>query len=781
MFWLYGVKLLCKKAGLQSSKFISLNPQKSVTLKVMTRFKLLLIISCIFCFRALNAQLPVGRDTITVMEGGNVLKSAWAGGLNFCSVSQVDLDLDSNLDLVLFDKVDLFSYGIFRCFINKGGVGEVKYVYDHQYTSKFPPVQQWAAFYDYDNDGRADLFTYIVGGIKAYRNTSTTGNVSFQLAKSVVMSNVTPTSSPFYVPVYSSPVSLPGFSDIDNDGDLDILTFSSSGVNIEYHKNMSVETYGTDDSLKYQLQEYTWGDISESNCIVNLNQFLKVGPQTDSFLKVYHSGSCMMCFDREGDGDKDLILGDISCSTLHYLENGGTTSNAHITDTTKLYPNYPNKSSTQQIRMNTFPCTYNVDVDNDGKKDLVASPNTTNAENFTSIWYYKNTSSTPTVNFQFVKNNFLQDDMIEVGEGAYPCLVDIDSDGLLDLLIGDHGYYIGTSNQTRLAYYRNTGTLSSPSYSLITKDYLNLSTLAATYTLTSVVPAVGDMDDDGDTDLILADIYGKIHLVRNTAGAGNPCNFSTFAYNTFSITTTFSSPYPQVIDVDRDNDPDFLFGLRNGQIAYYKNIGSAASPSFTLVTNFFGGVDVTGDPGLYSSDGSAAPFMYDDGGSYKLLCGSISGRIFYYDNIDGNLTGNFNRIDTNVNKINDGPRSTIQYMDINGDAKRDLIVGNYAGGLSFYSSKSPIGINEITIAGNEVMVYPNPAKDVIEIRSLNNFTDQLEVEVYDVVGKRISSQSSSSANLKMNCDNLARGLYVLKINITINKTINTITKKIIIQ
>lgn len=709
------------------------------------------------------------------------MKSAWAGGLNFCGVSQVDLNLDGKQDLVLFDKVNLFSYGMFRCFINKGGVGQINYVYDHQYNSKFPTVQQWATFYDYDNDGRADLFTYILGGIKAYRNTSTAGNISFQLAKSAVMSNVTPTTTPFFSMVYSSPVSLPGFSDIDNDGDMDILTFSSSGVNIEYHKNMSMELFGNDDSLRYQLEEYTWGDVTENNCIVTMNQFLKKNPQAESVLKVYHSGSCMMCFDREGDGDKDLILGDISCPTLHYLENGGTVSNAHMVDTTKLYPNYPNKATTQQIKMNTFPCTYHVDIDNDGKKDLIASPNTTNAENFTSVWYYKNASSTSTVDFQFVKNNLLQEDMIEVGEGAYPCLVDIDNDGLLDLLVGNHGYYIGTSNNTRLAYYKNTGTSSSPSFSLITKDYLNLSALATTYTLSGIVPAVGDMDADGDVDLVLADFFGKIHLMRNTAGAGNPCDFSTFVYNTYSITTTFSSPYPQIIDVDRDNDPDFLFGLRNGQIAYYKNIGSAASPSFTLITNFFGGVDVTGDPGLYASDGSAAPFMYDEGGVYKLLCGSISGQIFYYNNIDGNLSGTFNRIDTNVNKINEGPRSTLQYKDVNGDAKRDLFVGNYAGGLAFYSSKAPIGITELNITDNDLVVYPNPAKDMLEIKSLNNFTELLQVEIYDCVGKRMLSQKSDSNNLKVNCENLAQGLYILRIQITINKTTSTIVKKVVIQ
>jgi hypothetical protein len=748
---------------------------------VMSIRRFIPFILILFCFQYQKAQLPLVRDTITVIEGGNVLKSAWAGGLNFCSVSQVDLDMDSKLDLVLFDKVDIYAYGIFRCFLNKGGVGQTKYVHAPQYSANFPQVQQWAIFFDYNQDSKADLFTYTLGGIKVFRNTSSAGNLSFKLEKPALRSNITPTNSPFYTLIYSSPVSIPGFSDIDNDGDIDVLTFSSSGVNMEYHKNMSQETYGHSDSLIYELEEYTWGDVTESNCIVDLNQYITGGP-TDPYLqKVYHSGSCLMCMDRDGDGDKDLIMGDISCSYINYCENTGSITNAHISDTTKLYPNYPNKASTPVVRMSQFPCTYNVDINNDGKKDLLASPNVSGSQNYNSVWFYQNASTTPTVDFQFVKNNFLQEDMIELGEGAYPAMIDVDNDGLLDLIVGNHGYYTGTTNFTKIAYYRNIGTASMPSYSLITRDFANISSYVTTYTLNGLVPAAGDIDGDGDVDIILAEQYGKFHKLENTAGPGNPCNFSVFSYNSFSITPLQAWPYPQVIDVDRDGDLDFLVGIKSGKLAYYKNTGTVTSPTFTLITNSFGNVNVKDNSGLYT-DGSCAPFMYDEGGVYKLLCGSVSGRIFLYGNIDGNLSGNFNRLDTNVNLINEGPNSTLQYIDINNDGKRDLIVGNYAGGLAYYSSNGPgIGINELSNIENELLVYPNPANDYFEIKSLNNFTDKLVVELYDVIGKKIVSQTTLSNSTKLNCENLQQGIYLMRVTVVAGKTSKTIIKKVILD
>ena len=96
-----------------------------------------------------------------------------------------------------------------------------------------------------------DIFAYTSGakigsGIAVYKNTSTT-SLSFSLATNIIES-----SFPLgFTNLFVSSVDIPAIDDIDNDGDLDILTFGLISPTVEYHKNLSLEKYGTCDSLDF--------------------------------------------------------------------------------------------------------------------------------------------------------------------------------------------------------------------------------------------------------------------------------------------------------------------------------------------------------------------------------------------------------------------------------------------------------------------------------------------------------------------------------------------------
>jgi hypothetical protein len=497
----------------------------------------------------------------------------------------------------------------------------------------------------------------------------------------------------------------------------------------------------------------------------------------DSLNKTLHSGSCIMCFDRNGDGDTELILGDISCSDVFFVENEGDSSNAHIGDTTKLYPNYPNKGSTTTIKLNSFPCTFNLDIDNDGFKDLIASPNAIGgSENYQSVWLYKNASVTTTVNFVFQKKNFLQEDMIELGEGAYPVLFDADSDGKKDLIVGNLGYYTINTNKSKLAFYKNIGTSSSPSFSLITRDYQSLSA----YNIYSMAPTFGDLDNDGDKDLIIGDNNGQLHYFENIAPNGMAAQFSNHISN-YKTIDVGNFAYPQLVDVNKNGTLDLLIGSLNGKIAYYSNTGSATNPLFSLQTAFFGGVDVR-QTSIGSLTGYSMPFMFSESGVTKLLVGSEIGNLYLYDNIDGNLTGPFNRVDTNLFLINEGPRCSPFYEDITNDGKRDLFLGNHAGGLAFFNSTNvnQVGVDELFNEEN-VAIFPNPTIDKITITIKSSSLSEIIIKCFDVIGNEVFETTTFNKTNHIDVSHFSKGLYFIQLQIKDGKQLKLVTQKLVVQ
>lgn len=71
-------------------------------------------------------------------------------------------------------------------------------------------------------------------------------------------------------------------------------------------------------------------------------------------------------------------------------------------------------------------------------------------------------------------------------------------------------------------------------------------------------------------------------------------------------------------------------------------------------------------------------------------------------------------------------------------------------------------------AADDFMIYPNPGSDMINIEPRNNNVTPFNVEVYDAIGKPVSSdvllQTESRFKKELNISNLITGIYFLKIN-----------------
>lgn len=718
-----------------------------------------------------TAQFPLAPDTITVIENGRVLRMPWAGGLNYCTVSGADMNFDGRQDLVLFDRQNTYGIGRFRVFINTGKQGRDMYRYEPGYSYLFPEVVYWAIMRDYDNDGRADLFCSTNGGIKVYRNVSNPQNIfKLELVSPLLHSNYYPQSPPpIIVNLYAGTAGVPGIADVDNDGDLDVLTYTPLGVYLEMHRNMSMELYGHSDSLVFQREDDCWGDLSENNCQVDFEICTQRLKETK---KELHAGSCIACFDSDGDSDMDLILGDMTCNSVNYVHNTGSAMLADFSDSTKLYPNFPQKNTDgTHIRISHFPCAYIVDGDGDGREDLFASPNAVGSDNVNSLWFYKNTSATSTVNFVFQKKNFLQDEMIDVGLAAFPVLFDYDADGKKDLLIGTHGYFTNGLFSSRLRLYKNTGTSTVPQFSLVSDDYLQLSAEA----LNNVMPAVGDPDNDGDTDILIGTSTGQIHWLENIAGPGNPASFTSLKFNPFKFTTTSAAAAPQLFDLDKDGRQDLLIGMKNGRIAYYLNTGSGSSVSFSLVTNSLGGIHVKAEPTKYGLDAFATPFFYEENNQLFVLVGNVTGDIAWFRLDDTNV--NAVLLESRINGLTEASQTVPWYEDINNDGKRDLFIGQASGGISFFSSSSPYVSVEEKEAETGVRVFPNPVNQQLFVVQVSGL-QMNRMRLYSIDG-RVVFESGSASVIEMS--HLLPGVYTLEMQYTWEGSKGVLTRKVVKQ
>jgi len=703
-------------------------------------------------------------DSIAVAINNKTLKLPWAGGFNYMQFSSIDLNLDGIKDLFAFDK----SSNKIITFLNGGIADSVDYKYAPQYVKNFPKnLTDWVLLVDYNCDGKEDIFTQREGSIAVYKNTSNTANgLQFSLVTNKLYSNY----YSGYLPLYVTSVDIPSINDIDNDGDVDILTFSTNTTDVELHQNFSKENYNTCDTLDFSVVTACWGDFKEdqSNCNINLNLpcgSLLYNPTSIENREVQHSGSALLAINLDADADKDLLISDIGCSKITSVINGGTLAHAFGTQKDSAFPSYD-----VPVYLDIFPTPFYVDVNNDGKRDLLASPNTTSgSENINCVSYHKNIGTDNFPQFKWRNNSFLVDEMIDNGEGAFPTFFDYNNDGLLDFVVGNTGRFVNNESKARMLLFKNNGTSGQPKFELFDTDYLGLSTAI---NLNNVIATFGDLDGDNDNDLLIGNADGKLSYYINNAASGADASFalSQVYYQTIDVGNKAA---PQLIDVNRDGKLDLLIGNEAGKIRYFENTGSLQVPVFTMASNFFGGVYTGIDNGVNLSNGACVPQLFDISGTYHLLCGSLSGRIFRYGNIDGNLNGTFAKIDTNYASIWEGKNASISIADINNDGQKDMLIGNKSGGLNYYSGDitSNIFVNELE---NNIIIYPNPANENVTITATENIS---KIELYNNLGNLQLQQSNcKNKTIKLLLNELASGIYFVKVS----TSKYNFTKKIII-
>ncbi|MCI5057349.1 MAG: T9SS type A sorting domain-containing protein [Flavobacteriales bacterium] len=689
---------------------------------------------------SLDAQNTFERfDSTIVFESSDTLKLPFAGGLNAPEFSEFDLNYDGTMDLIIFDRED----NKIRTFINKGSLNKTDYVHEPIYEKAFPDTLKFFVLtYDFDDDGKMDIFSYYDSGIATYKNQGSASNgIVFQeFTDSVIISDY----GTQFKRIGILGTDIPAFSDVDNDGDMDILTFELQGLQMEYHQNMSVETYGNADSLIFSLADPCWGKFEENfnTNAVTLNTFCKGGGG------LRHSGSSVLALDLDGDSDKDMLLGDLTFKNVTGLINGGDSLSSLIDSQDTKFPVYAG-----QINI-LFPANYYMDINNDGIKDLIAATNSTNSSpNKSSAWLYLNSGANDSANFNFIQNDFLQEEMIDLGSGARPVFFDFNADGKLDIIAGNDGYYQGNGiYNSRLAVLENKGSTTDPVFEIVDQDYLNLSSLG----LRSIHPTFGDLDDDGDQDMIIGELEGFLHYFENSAGPNNPVQFSLTTANFMSIDIGRSST-PFLYDVNGDDKLDLVVGEESGNVNYFENLGTKQAPMFSAspTDNTFGDIEVMPE----CCTGYTVPHMTKNSQNKPMLfVGTEQGNIIVYDNIENNLSGTFTIIDTIPTN---GEFISVSAGNLFNNLGNDIVYGQSTGGFAILKQKSDYNLSVQEPIHKPFSVYPTLVKNNLHINT--SIHGNFSLKMIDISGRVIWTKNNIDMESVFNISDHKSGMYMLEI------------------
>jgi len=280
--------------------------------------------------------------------------------------------------------------------------------------------------------------------------------------------------------------SAPAFADLDDDGDLDMMSSDGSDGTFLYYENTGSSTtpaFGAEQANPFGLS--------------NLG---------------YYSMNTPTFGDLDGDGDFDMMVGSSLGSyngNIYYFQNIGDAANPNfaapvanafgivIPSVTYTYYSY---TFTYGIANDSDPAV--VDIDSDGDLDMYVG-NSYGGD----IFYYENTGTTLVPAFD--------SPVVALSISSYnitPSFADFDGDGDFDLFGGD--------TNGNVYYSENTGTSASPIFATpLQNPFTDLQSIGNNSNAATV-----DLDDDGDWDIMLGEGYGGFYYFEQCPPPIAPVN-----------------------------------------------------------------------------------------------------------------------------------------------------------------------------------------------------------------------------------------------------------------
>jgi len=386
--------------------------------------------------------------------------------------------------------------------------------------------------------------------------------------------------------------------DIDEDGDLDVISASNRDGRIGWYENMD------------GLGEYS----QQQNLISDDVQDL-----TDIHLA-----------DLDGDDDLDIVGTIWNQNTLFWIRNEGGMS---FSDTFVIDDNLPSANSVDV-----------GDIDGDGKLDIIAV-------GFGNSFTSSNNQDTKVVWYRSLEDGF--SDAINIYEpedrAAMSKLADIDSDGDLDAVVSlsDDGL-VWISNSDGLGSFGETITITGNTTTtisigdidndgdvdIITSSFLGEQTqlflnedgfffqneIVSEFSSSSLL--IKDLDQDGDMDIVatrLSNFYMDVVWYEQD---NNDLNFTP---HIISQSPVLSGNNVDVADLDNDGDLDVMSAsISDDKIAWYENYDPVATNSIEAISFAISPIPVINSLTITSEAQLQQVMIYNIEGKFQLMSRDVN-------------------------------------------------------------------------------------------------------------------------------------------------------------
>jgi len=274
-----------------------------------------------------------------------------------------------------------------------------------------------------------------------------------------------------------------------------------------------------------------------------------------------------------------------------------------------------------------------------------------------------------------------------------------------------------------------------------------------------------DWNGDGLDDIIVGDRYGFVTWFRRTGSGVDDLTSEGHLTANGSVIDVGSNSAPVVVDWNNDGLLDLLIGNEASSqgIRLYLNSGTAQNPIITTWSYIQSG-------GTNINRYRCCPQVYDMNGDGKkdLIMGESNAQIYYYENTGTDadpVFSGYQAIQSNGAPLDLYTGTRLWVNDWDEDGTPDLIVSDFYGYVHIFMADLT-GTAEETEAevqgGFAVSPAVNPAHGTFNISIQTPAEQAVELRIYDSAGRLVASRVADEAgSVVVDAGSMATGIYTV--------------------